>query len=217
MTQDEDKSLLSVENFDDFVEGSSSKFSIEEGSYDGAEVVGYSIVTAEFEGKERKLIHLIWQFKSDDVVHTLRGNGWTISSGEKSKFRQELSKWFDTTDWGRVCEILVKGGILVKDEGGKAHFELDKFIGKRGKLLIAEKTAKTSGKKYAVISSISPCKKKAEFEKDSVPAFMVEGSEVISYKLADGIQIRRKDDKKADVKINELPPAPDDEEEDNPF
>jgi len=216
MTQDEDQSLLSVENFDDFVEGSSSKFSIEEGSYDGAEVVGYSIVKAEFEGKERKLIQLIWQFKNDDVVHTLRGNGWTISSGEKSKFRQEVSKWFDTTDWGRVCEILVKNGILVKDEGGKAHFELDKFIGKRGKLLIAEKTAK-SGKKYAVISSISPCKKKVEFDKDSVPSFMVEGSEVLSYKLADGIQIRRKDDKKADVKINELPPAPDDKEEDNPF
>lgn len=212
-----DLSMLSVD-FDEFVEGfSNSKFKIEEGSYDGAEVVGYSIVTAEFEGKERKLIQLIWQFTDGEVTHTIRGNGWTISASENSKFRKEVSNWFGSTDWANICNILVKGGILVKDEDGKAHFDLDKFIGKRGKLLIQEKTSQ-GGKKYAIIASISPAKKKdVKFEKDSVPEFMVEGKEVIKYKLADGIEIRRKDDKKAskDEKQEAFTPESAEAEEDD--
>ena len=192
----DDLSMLSVD-FDEFVEGSSnSKFKIEEGSYDGAEVVGYSIVKAEFEGKERKLIQLIWQFTDGEVTHTIRGNGWSISASENSKFRKEISNWFGSTDWGHICDLLVKAKILVKDEDGKAHFDLDKFIGRRGKLLIQEKTAQ-SGNKYAIIASISATKKKdIKFEKDSVPSFMVEGKEVIKFKLADGIEIRRKEEKK---------------------
>ena len=193
---EDDLSMLSVD-FDEFVEGTAnSKFKIEEGSYDGAVVVGYAIATAEFEGKERKLIHLLWQFTDGEVTHTIRGNGWTISASENSKFRKEVSNWFGSTDWANICDILVKGKILVKDEDGKAHFDLDQFIGKKGKLLIQEKTSQ-SGKKYAIIASISPAKKKeVQFERDSVPEFMVEGKEVIKYKLADGIEIRRKDDKK---------------------
>lgn len=188
--------MLSVD-FDSFVDGSSgSKYKIEEGSYDGAEVVGYSIVSAEFEGKERKLIQLIWQFTDGEITHTIRGNGWSISASENSKFRKEVSNWFGSTDWANICNLLVKAGILVKDEDGKAHFVLEKFIGKRGKLLIQEKTSQ-SGNKYAVIASISPNKKKdIKFEKDAVPEFMVEGKEVLKYQLADGIEIRRKDDNK---------------------
>lgn len=197
MTNNEDDlSMLSVD-FDEFVEGTSnSKFKIEEGSYDGAKVVGYTIVKVNFEGKERKLIQLLWQFVDDNnVTHTIRGNGWSISSSENSKFRKEVSNWFGSTDWAHICDLLVKGNILVKDGDNKAHFDLEKFIGKRGKLLIQEKTSQ-SGNKYAVIASISPLKKKdITFEQDAVPEFMVEGKDIIKFKLADGIEIRRSADK----------------------
>lgn len=213
--------ILTVD-FDEFVEGNSSKFNIEEGSYDSAEVVGYSIVNATFEGKETKRVHLIWQFSDGENVHTIRGNGWTISANEKSTFRKEISNWFNTIDWGNVCDIFVKGGILVKGEDGKAHFELDKFIGKKGKLLIQKKTSK-AGKSYAVIASISPCKnKKATFEHDSVPAFMVEGDDVLEAKLADGITVRRKEENaeeggKAEQGKQNTAPNADTFEEDLPF
>lgn len=214
LTQD----ILTVD-FDSFVEGNSnSKYTIEEGSYDGAEVVGYSIVKATFEGKETNRVHLIWQFSDGENVHTIRGNGWTISANEKSTFRKEISNWFNTIDWTNVCDILVKGGILVKGEDGKAHFELDKFIGKKGKLLIQNKTSK-SGKTYAVIASVGPCKnKKSTFEKDSVPAFMVEGDGVLEAKLADGITIRRKEDDNDNAKEQPSPQTPtNDFDSDLPF
>ena len=104
------QSLLTIDSFEDFEAGNNASFVLEEGSYDGAIVCGYTLNKANFEGKERILIQLIWQLVDDEGnVHTLRGNGWSISASEKSKLRIELTKWFDTQDWGKVCEILVKG------------------------------------------------------------------------------------------------------------
>lgn len=190
---EQSQALLTIESFEEFEAGNSGSFVLEEGSYDGAIVCGYSINKANFEGKDRLLIQLIWQLVDEEGnVHTLRGNGWSISASEKSKMRIELSKWFDTQDWSKVCEILVKGGILVKHEDGGAHFNFDAFIGKRGKLLVAQKASK-KGAKYNVISSISPTKKKAAFTYGEVPWFLVEGDDIVEAKLADGIQIRRKE------------------------
>lgn len=190
---------VTVESFEDFEAGASkSEFHLEEGSYDGAVVVGYQIVKAEFEGKERTQIKLLWQLTDDEgVIHTLRGSGWTISANEKSKMRQELSKWFDETDWKKVCSILVKGGILVKHEDGKAHFEFKNFIGKRAKLLIAEKTSK-KGSKYPVIMSISKTKKKDAYEFGEVPWFLAEGDDLIAVELAEGVKIRQKSEEDSD-------------------
>lgn len=191
---EQSQALLTIDSFEDFEAGNSGSFVLEEGSYDGAIVCGYTLNKANFEGKERILIQLIWQLVDEEGnVHTLRGNGWSISASDKSKMRIELSKWFDTQDWGKVCEILVKGGILVKHEDGGAHFDFDNFIGKRGKLLIAQKASK-KGSKYNVISSISPTKKKAAFTYGEVPWFLVEGDDVVDAKLADGIKIHRKED-----------------------
>lgn len=205
---EQSQSLLTIESFEEFEAGNSgSSFVLEEGSYDGAIVCGYSINKANFEGKDRLLIQLLWQLTDDDGnVHTLRGNGWTISANEKSKMRIELSKWFDTQDWAKVCEILVKGGILVKHEDGGAHFNFDAFIGKRGKLLVAQKASK-KGTKYNVISSISPTKKKAAFTYGDVPWFLVEGDDIVDAKLADGIKIRRKDDANVTAAIDPMSPA----------
>lgn len=205
---EQSKALLTIESFEEFEAGNSGSFVLEEGSYDGAIVCGYTINKANFEGKERLLIQLIWQLVDEEGnVHTLRGNGWTISANEKSKMRVELSKWFDTQDWAKVCEILVKGGILVKHEDGGAHFNFDAFIGKRGKLLIAQKASK-KGTKYNVISSISPTKKKAAFTYSEVPWFLVEGDDIVEAKLADGIQIRRKEqDAKATAAVDPMSPV----------
>lgn len=183
--------LLTIDSVDDFAAGSTkSSFSLEEGSYDNARVVGWTIVKTEFEGKERKLIKLLWQIKDGDKVHNLRGSGWTLSSNEKSTFRIEVTKWFNKTNWEDIVDLLVKGKILVKNEDGKsAHFDIDQFIGKFGKLLIAEKTSK-KGSKYNVISSISPAKKKEEFAWGEVPEFLISGNEVLAYKLAEGVKIR---------------------------
>lgn len=183
--------LLTIDSVDDFAAGSTkSSFALEEGSYDNARVVGWTIVKTEFEGKERKLIKLLWQIKDGDKIHNLRGSGWTLSSNEKSTFRIEVTKWFNKTNWEDIVDLLVKGSILVKNEDGKsAHFDVDQFIGKFGKLLIAEKTSK-KGSKYNVISSISPAKKKEEFEWGEVPEFLISGNEVIAYKLAEGVKIR---------------------------
>lgn len=206
---EQSQALLTIESFEEFEAGNSgSSFVLEEGSYDGAIVCGYSINKANFEGKDRLLIQLLWQLTDDEGnVHTLRGNGWTISANEKSKMRVELSKWFDTQDWAKVCEILVKGGILVKHEDGGAHFNFDAFIGKRGKLLVAQKASK-KGTKYNVISSISPTKKKAAFTYSEVPWFLVEGDDIVEAKLADGIQIRRKEqDAKATAAVDPMSPV----------
>lgn len=183
--------LLTIDSVDDFAAGSTkSSFSLEEGSYDNARVVGWTIVKTEFEGKERKLVKLLWQIKDGDKIHNLRGSGWTFSSNEKSTFRIEVTKWFNKTNWEDIVELLVKGNILVKNEDGKsAHFDIDQFIGKYGKLLIAEKTSK-KGSKYNVISSISPAKKKEEFAWGEVPEFLIAGNEVLAYKLAEGVKIR---------------------------
>lgn len=231
----EELDILVVDDFDAFVEGKSKGFNIEEGSYDNARVVGWTISKVEFDGKERKLINLLWQLKVEDSIYTLRGTGWSISSNEKSTFRKDISKWFDKTDWGTICDLLVKGGILVKnEEDNSARFDLDKFIGKFGKLLIKEQTSK-KGTKYPAIASISPAKSKNAFEYAEVPSFYVQGDEVISYKLADGVKIKTKDEssdeevedvvreKKPTTKKaqkNELPEVPDNDEikeEDLPF
>lgn len=203
MTQEE-LDVLTIDSFEEFEAGNSgSGFLLDEGSYDGAWVAGYTIEKATFEGKEKTQIHLLWQVKDEDgEIHTLRGNGWTISANEKSRMRVELCKWFNTQEWDKVCEILVKGGILVKHDDGKAHFELEMFIGKRGKLLITEKTSK-KGAKYNVIAGISPAKKKTDFEFGEVPWFLVEGDDIISAKLADGVTIRRKTEE--DMKPEEAP------------
>lgn len=205
---EQSQALLTIESFEEFEAGNSgSSFVLEEGSYDGAIVCGYSINKANFEGKDRLLIQLLWQLTDDEGnVHTLRGNGWTISANEKSKMRVELSKWFDTQDWAKVCEILVKGGILVKHEDGGAHFNFDAFIGKRGKLLVAQKTSK-KGAKYNVISSISPTKKKAAFTYGDVPWFLVEAEDIVEAKVADGIKIRRKEDGNGTAAIDPMSPA----------
>ena len=205
---EQSQALLTIESFEEFEAGNSgSSFVLEEGSYDGAIVCGYNISKANFEGKDRLLIQLLWQLTDDEGnVHTLRGNGWTISANEKSKMRVELSKWFDTQDWAKVCEILVKGGILVKHEDGGAHFNFDAFIGKRGKLLVAQKASK-KGTKYNVISSISPTKKKAAFTYGEVPWFLVEGDDIVDAKVADGIKIRRKDEANGTAAIDPMSPA----------
>lgn len=190
--------ILTIDSVDDFAAGSTkSAFSLEEGSYDNARVVGWTVVKTEFEGKERKLIKLLWQIKDGDKIHNLRGNGWALSSNEKSTFRIEVTKWFNKTNWEDIVDLLIKGKILVKNEDGKsAHFDIDQFIGKYGKLLIAEKTSK-KGSKYNVISSISPAKKKEEFAWGEVPEFLVSGNEVIAYKLADGVKIHASEKKDA--------------------
>lgn len=207
MTSENIRSILTVDSFEEFEAGNTGTgFLLEEGSYDGAIVVGYTINTAEFEGKTRNLVQLIWQVRVEDTVYNLRGNSWTISANEKSKMRIELSKWFDTQEWSKVCDILVNGGILVKHQNGGAHFELDKFIGKRGKLLITEKASK-KGSKYNVIASISPAKNKAAFEYGEVPWFLVEGDDIVYAQLADGVKIRRKEeDAKATAAIDPMSP-----------
>lgn len=205
---EQSQALLTIDSFEEFEAGNSgSSFVLEEGSYDGAIVCGYTINKANFEGKDRLLVQLLWQLTDDEGnVHTLRGNGWSISASEKSKMRIELSKWFDTQDWAKVCEILVKGGILVKHADGGAHFNFDAFISKRGKLLVAQKTSK-KGSKYNVITSISPTKKKAAFTYGEVPWFLVEGEDIVDAKLADGIKIRRKDDANGTAAIDPMSPA----------
>lgn len=187
--------MLVIDSIDDYTNGSSKgSFLLDEGSYDSARVVGWTIVRTEFEGKERKVVRLLWQIKHEDKVYNLRGSGWSFSSNEKSTFRIEVSKWFDKTNWPDIVELLIKGGILVKNDDGKsAHFNVDAFLGKYGRLLIEEKTSK-KGSKYNVIKSISPAKKKEEFAWGEVPAFLVEGEDVLKYKLADGVQVHAKED-----------------------
>lgn len=182
--------ILTIENFEDFEAGQSGSFKIDEGSYE-ALCVGTTIAKREFEGKERIVVRLIWQLNDGEHTHTIRGNDWSISASENSKFRQEISKWFNKTDWGEVCKLLVKAGVIVKNDDGTAKVVPEAFIGKKSKLLIALKKTK-KGNDFPVIASMSPSKSKGSFELDEVPWFMVQGDEILSYTLMQGINIRAK-------------------------
>lgn len=182
--------ILTIENFEDFEAGQSGAFKIDEGSYE-AICVGTTIAKREFEGKERVVVRLIWQLNDGEHTHTIRGNDWSISASENSKFRQEISKWFNKTDWGDVCKLLVKAGVIVKNEDGTAKVVPEAFIGKKSKLLIAIKKTK-KGADFPVIASMSPSKSKSSFDLDQVPWFMVQGDEIMSYTLMQGIEIRAK-------------------------
>ena len=208
--------LFNIASFEDFEAGASStsSFDIEDGMYD-AQCVGTVVENATYEGKTKVVVRLLWQFKQDDQVHTVRGNSWTLSSNEKSKFRKDVSDWFDKTDWADVCAMLVKMGVIVKNEDGSARFDVDKFIDRKARLMIGNQKSKTSGKKYPVIKQISPSKAKTVFEYDEVPYFMVEGKDIIKYKLKDGVAIRKKkaDGESSTAQVNTMPPATEDDDE----
>ena len=182
--------ILNIESFEDFEAGQSGSFKIDEGSYE-AICVGTTIAKREFEAKERIVVRLIWQLNDGEHTHTIRGNDWSISASENSKFRQEITKWFNKTDWGDVCKLLVKAGVIVKNEDGSAKVVPEAFIGKKSKLLIANKKTK-KGADFPVIASMSPSKSKSTFELDQVPWFMVQGDEILSYTLMQGVEIRAK-------------------------
>lgn len=196
----ENLDLLRIPGAEDFINGtSSSNFpQLEEGFYDQCKVCGYVIDTASFEGHERKLFHLIWQIKHEDTVYTKLGAGWSLplSCNEKARFRQDILKWFDKSSWTDACDILVKGGILVKADDGSATFDMTKFFNKFGRICVKEKTSQ-KGTKYAAIDSISPAKKKEDFAFDEIPEFLVSGDKIITYKLADGVGIHKAEKVKA--------------------
>lgn len=189
-----------------------SKFLLEEGVYD-AVVRGYTIKPHVFEGDDHgPKVQLIWQLAdAEGLVHTLLGKRWKLCADERSVFRKEVSKWFNKTEWSTIVDILKKGGILVADAEG-AHFEIDKFIGKKGKLMVNQVTSK-KGKTFNDIVSISPASKNAkEIANDDVPAWMLEGA--LDYKLGEGIGIRAKEESsepaeqpKANTASNAAPPA----------
>lgn len=197
--------ILTIGNFEDFEAGQSGSFKIDEGSYE-AICVGTTIAKREFEGKERVVLRLLWQFSDGEHTHTIRGNDWSISSSENSKFRQEISKWFGKSDWGDVCKLLVKGGVIVKNEDGTAKVVPEAFIGKKSKLLIALKKTK-KGTDYPVIASMSPSKAKGSFELDEVPWFMVQGDEILSYTLMQGVTIRAKKEGEGNQAIEQQNPG----------
>lgn len=180
-----------------------SKFLLEEGMYD-AVVRGYVIKKHTFEGEDHgPKIQLIWQLAdSEGMVHTLLGKRWKISSDERSVFRKEVSKWFNKTEWSTIVDILKKGGILVADAEG-AHFEIDKFIGKKGKLMVNKVTSK-KGKTFNDIVSISPASKNAkDVANDDIPAWMLDNS--LDYRLEKGIKIRTTGDEAQDNPTNPMP------------
>lgn len=165
-----------------------SKFLLEEGVYD-AVVRGYVIKQHTFEGEDHgPKIQLIWQLTDGEgLVHSLLGKRWKLSADERSVFRKEICKWFNKNDWATVVDILKKGGILVADTEG-AHFELDKFIGKKGKLMVNQVTSK-KGKTFNDIVSISPAAKNAkDIAIDDIPEWMVDNA--LDYRLEKGIKIR---------------------------
>lgn len=183
--------LLRIEGADDFINGTqASTFNLEEGFYDQCKVCGWVIETANFNDHERKLFSLIWQIKNEDKVYTKKGKGWSLplSNNEKATFRIDLLKWFDKNTWPDVCDVLIKGGILVKGADGSATFKMDNFFGKFGRLCLKEKTSQ-KGSKYTLIDSISPAKKKEDFQFDEVPEFLVKGDSIVAYKLAEGVKI----------------------------
>lgn len=197
--------ILTIGNFEDFEAGQSGSFKIDEGSYE-AICVGTTIAKREFEGKERIVLRLLWQFSDGEHTHTIRGNDWSISASENSKFRQEISKWFSKSDWGDVCKLLVKGGVIVKNEDGTAKVVPEAFIGKKSKLLIALKKTK-KGTDYPVIASMSPSKAKGSFELDEVPWFMVQGDEILSYTLMQDVTIRAKKEGEGNHAIEQTNPG----------
>ena len=79
---------------------------------------------------------------------------------------------------------------------------MTKFFGKFGKVCVKEKTSEKSGNKYTVIDYVSPAKSKEDFDADDVPEFLVSGDKVITYKLAEGVGIR-----KVEKKATEQPKA----------
>lgn len=182
-----------------------SKFLLEEGVYD-AVVRGYVIKPHVFEGDDHgPKIQLIWQLAdAEGLVHSLLGKRWKICADERSVFRKEVSKWFNKTDWPTIVDILKKGGILVTDENG-AHFDVSKFIGKKGKLMVNQVTSK-KGKTFNDIVSISPASKTAkDVAIDDIPEWML--TEALDYKLADGIGVRAKEESEAtaEEKPKEIP------------
>ena len=205
--------MLNVASYDEFASGaSSSAYDVEDGVYD-AQCVGLTFENATFEGKTKVVMRLLWQFVCNETTHTIRGNSWTVSANEKAKFRKDLSSWFDKSDWGEICELLVKGKILVKNEDGSAKFDMEQFIGKKAKLMIGNNKSKSTGRKYPVIKQMSPSKSKADIKFDEVPYFLVEGKDIIKYSLKPGIAIRKKKEGDSDVVLNQLPPATDDDDE----
>ena len=184
---------LDAESLAAFESGeTTSKFLLEEGVYD-AVVRGYVIKPHVFEGDDHgPKVQLIWQLADGEgLVHTLLGKRWKLCADERSVFRKEVAKWFNKTDWPTIVDILKKGGILVADAEG-AHFDISKFIGKKGKLMVNQVTSK-KGKTFNDIVSISPASKTAkDVANDDVPAWMLEGA--LDYKLADGVAIRAKED-----------------------
>lgn len=181
---------LELDSFDAFVAGEStdSKYTLDEGSYDGI-VRGYVIKNHVFDGTNYgPKIQLIWQTQdSDGNVHTLLGNRWKLSADERSKFRAEISKWFGKTDWAAICDILVKGKILVNVDG-RAQFDIGAFIGKKGKLLIGQETSK-KGKTFNNIMSISAAGKNAgEIKLDDIPEYITK--DALKFVLANGVGIR---------------------------
>ena len=204
---------LDAETLAAFESGESvSKFLLEEGVYD-AVVRGYVIKQHTFEGEDHgPKIQLIWQLAdAEGLVHTLLGKRWKMSADERSVFRKEVSKWFNKTEWSTIVDILKKGGILVADAEG-AHFEIDKFIGKKAKLMVNQVTSK-KGKTFNDIVSISPASKNPKpVANDDVPAWMLDGA--LDYKLGEGIGIRAKEEgeasaeqPKANTASNAAPPA----------
>lgn len=180
-----------------------SKFLLEEGMYD-AVVRGYVIKQHKFEGEDHgPKIQLIWQLAdAEGLVHTLLGKRWKICADERSVFRKEVSKWFNKTDWPTIVDILKKGGLLVTDADG-AHFDVSKFIGKKGKLMVNQLTSK-KGKTFNDIVSISPASKTAkDIGIDDVPEWML--AEALDYKFADGVGIRAKEE--AEATAEEKPKA----------
>lgn len=179
-----------------------SKFLLEEGMYD-AVVRGYVIKKHMFEGEDQgPKIQLIWQLSdSEGMVHTLLGKRWKISSDERAAFRKEVSKWFNKTEWSTIVDILKKGGILVADAEG-AHFEIDKFIGKKGKLMVNKVTSK-KGKTFNDIVSISPASKNAkDVPTDDIPAWMLDKS--LDYRLDTGIKVRETGNESQDNPTNPM-------------
>ena len=187
---------LDAETLAAFESGESvSKFLLEEGVYD-AVVRGYVIKPHLYEGEDHgPKIQLIWQLADGEgMVHTLLGKRWKMSADERSVFRTDVSKWCNKTEWSTIVDILKKGGILVADAEG-AHFEIDKFIGKKAKLMVNQVTSK-KGKTFNDIVSISPASKTAkDVANDDVPAWMLEGS--LDYTLGEGIGIRAKEEGEA--------------------
>lgn len=195
--------ILTIENFDDFAAGNSGGFSLEPGAYD-AIVVGHTIVRTEFEDKISHRLQLLWQLKDEEgKTHNIRGNAWTISCNEKATMRLELQQWFNTADWGVVVDYLEKGGMLIKDEAtGQGKFNPDGFLGKKARLLIADKKSK-KGKTFSVVAGISPFKKKTlQIEFAEVPWFYVNDEHVLKYTLMNGIKVGEKKEKKGEESPN---------------